>query len=99
MSDEARWTVLERIFHAALAIEPAERAEYLRNACGNDEDLWRRLQSLLVRDDGFPADGAEFWEAGDGPGIGPTGFCPSSAPAAWATSTSRSTVVSTGKSR
>ena len=51
MDDEAQWTDLERIFHAALALEPGQRAEYVRSACGEDEDLRRRVQSLLVRDD------------------------------------------------
>ena len=51
MNDAAQWTALERIFHAALALEPGQRAKYVQSVCGEDEDLRRRVQSLLVRDE------------------------------------------------
>ena len=51
MDDQARWTLLERVFHKALELDAGERAEYLQTACGGDEDLRRRVESLLGQDD------------------------------------------------
>jgi eukaryotic-like serine/threonine-protein kinase len=53
MDDEARWTLLERVFHGALALEPVERADYIRTECGDNEDLRRRVESLLGHDSGI----------------------------------------------
>jgi serine/threonine protein kinase len=71
MGDEARWTVLERIFHAALELEPDQRPKYVRSACGDDNDLRQRVQSLLVRDDSSSLEDTEPWLAASGPSIGP----------------------------
>jgi len=71
MDDKARWTILEQIFHAALALEPGQRAEYIRGACGEDEELRRRVQSLLVRDDSSSTVDTDAWEDAAGPSVGP----------------------------
>jgi serine/threonine protein kinase len=42
---------VERLYHAALEREPAERAEFLAEACAGDEELHREVASLLVYDD------------------------------------------------
>ena len=99
MNDEAQWTALERIFHAALALEPGQRAKYVQSVCGEDEDLragfnrsWFAMMHLHPRE-------TEQWQAAAGPSIGPYQVLSSSAPAAWATSTSCSTAVSAVASR
>src|SRR6478672_8792616 len=69
MDDQAQWTVLEQIFHAALALEPGQRANYVRNACGEDKDLRRRVQSLLIRDESSSSPDTEPCQAG--PNLGP----------------------------
>jgi len=57
----ARWQEVERLYHAALDRPPAERATFLASACGDDRDLRREVESLLLhsdsRSDGF-TDGA-----------------------------------------
>jgi serine/threonine protein kinase/Tol biopolymer transport system component len=40
----------EEIYHAAMAIEPAERQSFLEEICGADEDLRREVESLLAVD-------------------------------------------------
>src|SRR5436190_8342979 len=42
-----RWPAIDRIFHAALERPVAARAAFLAEACGNDDDLRREVQSLL----------------------------------------------------
>jgi len=37
-----------RLFHAALELEPSERAGFLRQACAGDDDLYREVESLLA---------------------------------------------------
>jgi serine/threonine protein kinase/Tol biopolymer transport system component len=49
MQDE-RWTVVDRLLGAALEQEPNERAAFLRRACGDDEELRREVESLLVHE-------------------------------------------------
>jgi formylglycine-generating enzyme required for sulfatase activity/dienelactone hydrolase len=43
-----RWKLLEEIYHTARARQPEDCAAYLAEACGNDEDLRRQIESLLV---------------------------------------------------
>ena len=38
----------EAIFDAALQLPPEKRAEHIRQACGNDNDLRRRVEALLA---------------------------------------------------
>ena len=47
MSDE-RWTIVDRLFDAALEREPHERAAFLDEACADDETLRREIESLLA---------------------------------------------------
>ena len=54
MDDPNRWAALEQVFHRALALDPAERDQYLRTACGEDEDLRRRVESMLAHDEASP---------------------------------------------
>jgi eukaryotic-like serine/threonine-protein kinase len=39
-----------QLYHAVLACEPADRAPFLESACGQDEDLRRRVDALLTQD-------------------------------------------------
>jgi len=43
----ARWQEIDQLFHAALSYEPAQRADFLISACGNDESLRLEVESLL----------------------------------------------------
>ena len=49
MQDE-RWTLVDRLLGEALEQEPHERAAFLRQACGDDEELRRDVESLLVHE-------------------------------------------------
>ena len=42
-----RWSAIERIFHAALDRPVEARAAFLAEACGDDRELLREVQSLL----------------------------------------------------
>lgn len=44
---ETRWGQVEALFHAAVAVEPAARDAFLRNACSTDPELQRDVESLL----------------------------------------------------
>ena len=39
---------VSRLYHAALGREPAERRNFLKNACAGDESLQREVESLLA---------------------------------------------------
>src|SRR5215468_8574431 len=43
-----RWKRLEEIYHAARTRDSAERAAYVAEACGDDEDLRLQIESLLI---------------------------------------------------
>ena len=45
-----RWQEIDRIFSKALEREPGERAEFLDDACGDDMELRRHVESLLMHD-------------------------------------------------
>jgi TolB-like protein/Flp pilus assembly protein TadD len=45
-----RWRRIESIFHEALATDPAGRASFLENACSDDPDLRREVESLLANE-------------------------------------------------
>src|SRR5262249_22584527 len=47
-TDAERWHVVESLFEAALRRPPAERERFLREACANDPDLYREIESLLA---------------------------------------------------
>lgn len=40
-----------RVFTEALALPPAERADYLDRACGDDAELRRKIEALLKAHD------------------------------------------------
>src|SRR5262249_14816612 len=43
----ARWEQVERLFHAAVEIEPSKRTAFLAAGCAGDDDLRREVESLL----------------------------------------------------
>jgi eukaryotic-like serine/threonine-protein kinase len=43
-----RWQQIEELYHAALAQDDARRAAFVADACRNDEDLRREVESLLA---------------------------------------------------
>ena len=45
--DPQRWARIESLYHAALKKGPAESADYLANACINEPELRREVESLL----------------------------------------------------
>lgn len=46
--DPSRWRKIEDLFHKASARPANERAAFLADACGDDEDLRRQIESLLA---------------------------------------------------
>ncbi len=46
-----RWQQIEAIFQAALDCEPEQRASFLDQACGEDDELRREIDSLLQSDE------------------------------------------------
>ena len=48
--DAERWRNLERLYHTALECEPEERGKFIAEACGDDTELHRELESLLRQD-------------------------------------------------
>jgi Tol biopolymer transport system component len=44
-----RWQLVERLYHAALECQPEQRGTFLAEACGDDTELRRELESLLVQ--------------------------------------------------
>ena len=44
-----RWRLVERLYHTALERQPDERGTFLAEACGDDTDLRRELESLLAQ--------------------------------------------------
>ena len=53
-----RWKQIEQFYHAALKLEPGQRAAFLQEACAGDEDLRREVESLLK----FEKEGEGFIE-------------------------------------
>jgi len=44
----AQWHQIESLYNQALEIEEAQRAAFLREACGSDRDLQRNMEELLA---------------------------------------------------
>jgi eukaryotic-like serine/threonine-protein kinase len=42
-----RWEQVEKLCQAALELEESQRAAFLEQACGGDEELRREVESLL----------------------------------------------------
>jgi eukaryotic-like serine/threonine-protein kinase len=49
-STSERWRRIEELYHAARERAPADRAAFLDDACANDPDLRREVESLLAED-------------------------------------------------
>src|ERR1044071_7981150 len=47
-----KWQKLEQLYDAALARDPRDRIAYVAEACGDDNELRRELESLLNEDSG-----------------------------------------------
>ena len=45
--DPQRWTQIERVFNAALELNPTERPEFVREECTDDNELCDEVLSLL----------------------------------------------------
>ena len=43
-----RWQEIERLYHAALERDDDQRAAFLADACPDDEELCREVESLLA---------------------------------------------------
>ncbi|CAN5434612.1 hypothetical protein BH20ACI1_BH20ACI1_15930 [soil metagenome] len=43
-----KWQKIKGLFEAASEIEPRKRANFLKNACGNDTELHREVENLLA---------------------------------------------------
>src|SRR5215813_12288790 len=50
MTTPQRWQEIDRIFAAALELDPSERAQFLAEACAGDEQLRKEVESLLAHD-------------------------------------------------
>jgi len=46
-----RWRRIEELFHVSSEMPEPQRRAFLREACGNDEQLRRELETLLAIDD------------------------------------------------
>src|SRR5829696_196715 len=55
------WNQVSELFQSALKLEHRDRTLYLKNACGENDELHRQVKSLLEAHDG--ADGAGFIDA------------------------------------
>ena len=47
MADE-RWERIQKIFEEALRLKPEDREQYLDEACGDDVDMRREVESILI---------------------------------------------------
>src|SRR5882672_9939833 len=50
MTTPQRWQEIDRIFAAALELEPEERSAFLDRACASDEQLRKEVESLIAHD-------------------------------------------------
>src|SRR5687768_791713 len=48
--EAARWNQIEELLQAALDLEPRDRAAFLGEACGADDDLRREVEALLAHE-------------------------------------------------
>ncbi|HET9166691.1 MAG TPA: serine/threonine-protein kinase, partial [Candidatus Angelobacter sp.] len=51
MAKPQQWGRIKELFGAALELDPSERAAFLRDACGEDENLKAEIESLLAAHD------------------------------------------------
>ncbi len=52
-----RWLRIDNLFDTAIRLDPAERGDWLRRACGDDDDLRAEVGQLLAEDDGATRNG------------------------------------------
>ena len=45
-----RWSQIEKLYHAAAALPPGERAKFLEQACNGDSELRQEVESLLAHE-------------------------------------------------
>ena len=50
MTSDERWRRISHLYHDAATLAAADRAAFLRNACGSDDSLRAEIESLLVDD-------------------------------------------------
>jgi hypothetical protein len=81
------WHHISAIYNGALLRAGAERAAYIAEECGGNDDLRREVELLLAQGESFLA--KPVWLA-PGSRSARTNSSKSSAPAAWASSTARS---------
>ena len=95
MTTPRRWPDIDRIVLSALELEPAERAAFLNEVCGDDERLRKEVDSLLANEPpqrrvtGAPVEEATQLLAARSPAIKKLGryqIVRSLGPGAWATS-------------
>src|SRR5437764_710072 len=53
-----KWTEVERLYHAALALETGRRTAFLTEACAGDQELLGEVESLIA----YEAKGRDFIE-------------------------------------
>src|SRR6185295_18275239 len=46
-----RWRRVEQLYRDGLGQPPTKRAKFLAEACGDDQDLLREVESLLAQED------------------------------------------------
>jgi len=51
MAKPQQWGRIKELFGAALELDPTERTSFLRDACGEDENLKAEIESLLAAHD------------------------------------------------
>ena len=51
MDEREEWRQIESIFNGALERDPSDRAEYIKRECAGNDDVRRRVESLLNSDD------------------------------------------------
>lgn len=49
--DPERWRQVEELYHASLKVAAGQRATFLQESCGNDEELRREVESLLTHEE------------------------------------------------
>jgi hypothetical protein len=97
MGDDARWKQVESLFQRAVEMEAGSRDEYLRAACGDDEELRKLVESLLAHDASATA-AAPVEKPKVGYQIGPYEIVSLLGRAEWARCTWRATAGWTGRS-
>jgi hypothetical protein len=78
-----RWQQVEELFHAAQEKEVRERAAFVAQACEEDEDLRREVETLLAQRDLNVPETVTAQALSPGTLLGPYRLDASSAPAAW----------------